>query len=190
MKKLINLPKELSKQPFTYKMAKKNKIGKNVLARFIREGKVEKIYRGIYASNKLERNINFYFTCASLSFSEDSIICLISALVYYELTDLVGRKIWVMVSDKTRTTRKWLKIIRNRNLDTKTGVIQKKGFKITSIERTIVDAFKYKEIVGLKTASNAYKTAIKNKKTTGLKVLQMSKKLKAENKIKNFLEIM
>ncbi len=188
--KLIELPKELSHLPFSFKMANEYGIKKNVLARLIRENKVEKIYRGIYASTKLERDQEFEFICASLSFSEKSVICLLSALTYYELTDLIGRKIWVMVPDHIRTTRGWLKIIRTRNLDTKTGLIQMNGFKIATIERTLVDAFIYKKMIGLKNASNAYKLAIQSKKTTALKVLQMAKMLGVDKKIKNYLEIM
>ena len=58
---LIELPKKLLCQPFTYKMAHEHGIKKNVLARLLRENKVEKIYRGIYASSQLDRDQEFEF---------------------------------------------------------------------------------------------------------------------------------
>jgi predicted transcriptional regulator of viral defense system len=88
------------------------------------------------------------------------VVCLISALSIYDLTEEIPRQFWIAIRHNTSYKgNSMVKVVRMRNLDLgKTKI--KLGGMIISIfdkERTIVDAFRY---LGRETAVKALKKAI------------------------------
>jgi predicted transcriptional regulator of viral defense system len=73
------------------------------------------------------------------------VICLISALVYYELTDEIMKEFWIAVdNDNSKAKFPLCRIVRMRdmNLGIKEQTIAGIKVKIFDIERTIVDSFR------------------------------------------------
>lgn len=76
----------------------------------------------------------------------EGVICLISALCYYELTDQVMREIWIAIPHESYAPKRPnTKIIRMRNISLgKTEIsIGEYKVKIFDQERCIIDAFRY-----------------------------------------------
>jgi predicted transcriptional regulator of viral defense system len=102
------------------------------------------------------------------------VVCLISALALYELTDEIPRKHWIAVPHSTTAPkRENTRIVRMRDMDTGRIIhaIGQEKVKIFDRERTIVDAFRYlsKEI-----AIKALKAAVsgRSQKKLDIKKLQ------------------
>lgn len=74
------------------------------------------------------------------------IVCLISALSLYELTDENPRQFWIAIPHETLAPRRpHVKIVRMRNtkIGSSTYMLGEAKIRIFDRERTIIDAFRY-----------------------------------------------
>jgi predicted transcriptional regulator of viral defense system len=165
----------LSKPQFSIKDAKNKGIPKEALAYLCKIGVLERVFKGIYRAANYESDIDI--SLESLATVASSIpfgvICLISALSYYELTDEIPREIWIAIPHKNRAPKKHgARIVRMRNmkLGQKNIKIKEYKVKIFDKERCIIDAFRYLSpeiaIKALKMYLNDYKNKPSIKKLT------------------------
>ena len=113
----------------------------------------------------------------------NGVICLISALCYYGLTDEIMREFWIAVPHSTTAPKRDnAHIIRMRNISLGQIVIKigNQQLKIFNRERAIVDAFRYldKEIA-LK-ALQSYLQKNKETRPDIDKLLRYAKKLRVD----------
>ena len=171
-KKLGNL---LSKPQFSIKDAKRQGVPKEALAYFCKIGVLERVFKGIYRVANYESNIDISLeSLATVASSIPSgVICLISALSYYELTDEIPKEIWIAIPHKNRAPKKHgARIVRMRNikLGQKNIKIKEYQVKIFDREKCIIDAFRYISpeiaIKALKMYLNDYKNKASIKKLT------------------------
>ncbi|MGE5196820.1 MAG: type IV toxin-antitoxin system AbiEi family antitoxin domain-containing protein, partial [Anaerolineae bacterium] len=108
----------------------------------------ERIYPGAYRFSEYEPEVEFQWENLGLIASgiPECVICLISALVFYGLTDQVMREIWLAVPHQSHPPKRPnTKIVRMRNTDLgKTTIaLGEYHVQIFDRERCIVDAFRY-----------------------------------------------
>ncbi len=187
---MTKLPKALQKGPFTYQQALDAGLTFSTLRRLVASEQCYSVSRGVYMPINIDYNEENQFKVATLITGEPSVICLLSALSVYGLTDQIPRQTWVTVPKSKRTREKSLKILRQVDPQWNIGIHKKNGYSITSIERTIVEAFFYKRMLGSNVAISALREAVKAKITTPSKVLDMSKKLGVVRSILPYLEAM
>ena len=82
----------------------------------------------------------------------------------------------------------FLDYIATSKLDPKEGVEDHGCYRMTNIERTLVEAFRYASKIGLRIAFHATRTAIKEKQTSIEKIHRQAKKLKLEKFIERYWE--
>lgn len=116
-----------------------------------------------------------------------SAVCLVTALVYYGLSDSVISSPWFMVEQGAGTSLKSVYFFRKRNPHWEVGIIEKDGFWITSVARTIVECIAYKKIVGYE-GIYALRRAISNKKVRLPEIYEMGKQLGYSQRIKGIVE--
>ena len=133
---------------FTAKEAEKRGIPRHALAYLEKRGNLERIYPGTYRFSEYEPMVDFQWENLGLiaAATPGGVICLISALVFYDLTDQVMRQIWLAVPHESHPPKRPnTKIIRMRN--TSLGRIRitlgEYHVHIFDRERCIVDAFRY-----------------------------------------------
>lgn len=140
---------ELLKRPsFSGKDAKKYGIDPHLLPYYVKKGILEKLARGIYRNPNFENIAPFEWqdlldTAQSIP---NGIVCLVSALNYYGLTQEIQRKFWIAVPHSSKAPKRpKTKIIRMRNtmLGRVPFVIGGYHTFIFDRERCIVDAFRY-----------------------------------------------
>ena len=131
--------------------AKKAGIPPRMLFYFYKAGIIDRISRGIYSGSKAELDIDFQWEDLALvaMSAPKSIICLISALCYYDMTDQMMRNFWLAVPNSSAPPkRSKVVVIRMRN--TTLGVthinVGKYKIKIFDRERSVVDAFRFLSI--------------------------------------------
>lgn len=133
---------------FTIEEAAKQGVPRHALAYLAKRGDLERVYPGAYRFSEYEPEVEFQWENLGLIASgiSESVICLISALVFYGLTDQVMREIWLAVPHQSHPPKRPnTKIVRMRNTDLgKTSIsLGEYRVQIFDRERCIVDAFRY-----------------------------------------------
>lgn len=157
----------------------------------IASGELEKVTRGVYAKTEDLMDIEGDFYRATLICGKTSAICLGSALQYYGLSERLSGKTIVMVPyESTPARNKRVRVVRSRNPRWRIGVQKMPRFKITTVERSIVDAFRYWRLTGINEAIYALKVALKERQTTKTKIYDMAKSLNCKKVLLPYLEAM
>src|SRR5579885_1597944 len=89
----INMPM------FTSAEVEKQGVSRQALAYLVKRVTLERIYPGAYRFSQYEPEVEFQWENLALVAASipDGVICLISALCYYDLTDQIMREIWIAV---------------------------------------------------------------------------------------------
>lgn len=133
---------------FTAEEAVKRDVPRHALAYLVKRGDLERIYPGAYRFSEYEPEVEFQWENLALVASSipNGIICLISALVYYDLSDQVMREIWIAVPHESYSPKRPnTRIIRMRNMDLGRMDIAlgEYNVQIFDRERCVIDAFRY-----------------------------------------------
>ena len=139
----------LVKKPiFTTDEAHEAGIPPRMLAHFCKRGLIERISRGIYKGGAAGIDIDFRWEDLALVAMSipNGVICLISALCYYGLTDQIMREFWIAVPHALKSPKRpKTRIIRMRNIELGQTeiIVGEDRLKIFDRERTVVDAFRH-----------------------------------------------
>ncbi len=146
---------------FTTSQAREAGISRVTLSTYAKNGMIERISRGLYRNPEIESKTPIDkedLVAVALSIP-GGVVCLISALDIYEMTDEIPRAHWIAVSnDKQAPRRKGARILRFRNMKLgKTKIkIGDKEILIFDRERTVIDSFRYLSIEVAIKALKAY----------------------------------
>lgn len=141
--------KQLLKRPvFSSAEGKEAGIPARMLAYFCSKGQIERVGRGIYRvkDSDFDRDFEWGDLVLTALSIPNGVICLISALCYYGLTDEIMREFWIAVPHSTTApSRENAHIVRMRNTSLGKTIIKigDQKLKIFDRERTVVDAFRY-----------------------------------------------
>ena len=161
--KKFNYLKELLKKPiFRASEARQVGVSSSLLCYYVQQGLIERVDRGGYRGTESILDVDFRWEDLILVTKSISggVVCLVSALALYELTDEIPRMHWIAVANtKSAPKRKGTKIFRTRNIDLGRTEIQVGSETITIFdkERTIIDTFRY---MGKETAIKALKNSL------------------------------
>lgn len=147
--KYYPLLKPLLKKPaFTTAEALDLNIPRNALAYFEKSGVIERVAKGIYRDPNYESEAEITQEDLALTAytSKNAVICLISALNFYNMTDQIPREHWLAIPHTQRApARHLVRAVRMRNMELGriTVKIGEYELAIFDRERCIVDAFRY-----------------------------------------------
>lgn len=133
-----------------------------VLSYYVKIGKLKRIRHGVYQSIYYQNPEAFRWAdlIEAIHSINGGVVCLISALAVYDLTEEIPRQHWIGIRHGTSARRsRQIKIIRFRDLDLGKVEIELEGAHIPIFdrERTIVDAFR---LLSRETAIKALKSAV------------------------------
>ncbi|MFO1462294.1 MAG: hypothetical protein U1F66_00810 [bacterium] len=122
-------------------------VGKMALSRMVAEGKLYRPYKRIYTSHLdwLTDPLRKYAPVCTLY--PDAIVCGVSALTFYDLTDEEERKIWLAFPQEHRVVNQEYRIVYPQGPSYRLGVVEhltkKRKVRIYDREKSVVDAFKF-----------------------------------------------
>lgn len=133
---------------FTAEEAREAGVPPRMLAHFCKKGLIERISRGVYRGVAAEVGIDFRWEDLALVAMSipNGVICLVSALCYYGLTDQIMREFWIAVPHASKSPKRpKARIVRMRNMELgQTEItVETIHLKIFDRERTVVDAFRH-----------------------------------------------
>ena len=183
-----NLPKTLQGKPFTYNEACNQGLTQYAIQKLLDAGAIERLERGLYRSIGEDLSDEELYRRAIKRVGKPAVVCLLSALSYYELTDTIPKQVWLMVPKEKRVKSSSVRLYRARDPQWKIGVVSNSGYSITSIERTIVDSLTSKSLVSPRLGIDALKTAISKKKTSASRVLKIATQLGVKHRVLPYIE--
>jgi predicted transcriptional regulator of viral defense system len=164
---------------FTLKDAARAGIPRSTVARLVKREIFTRMERGVYtvATNEPVGNIGD-FVVACKRCGPLSVIGGLSALFEYGLIDSVPTQVWVLVPQTVRVSDSRYRLLRTKRNLTE-GVVRKDGYRITSIERSVLDALVFASKIGERNAIAAAIKALKQGDTTEKKLFQLASKIGA-----------
>ena len=173
------------KEIFSSAEGKEAGIPSRMLAYFCAKGQIERVSKGMYKINNLDFDSEFEWedlAVTALSIP-NGVICLISALCYYGLTDEIMREFWIAIPHATTSpARANAHIVRMRNISFGQTTIKmgSQKLKIFDRERTVVDSFRYLDKETALKALQTYLKVTKERKPDIDKLLSYAKKLRVD----------
>lgn len=178
-----NLKKILKIPSFTAADAASKGISSSLLAYYIKKGQIERVARGVYRNPHLENSAPFEWQdlLEMAQSIPEGTICLVSALVYYELTQEIQRQFWIAIPHSSKRVKRPLtKIVRMRNTTLGRVPLKVGGYKtfIFDRERSVVDAFRYLSKETAMNSLRAYLTTTEQHKPNLSKLARYAKALR------------
>lgn len=171
-------------------------IPETVVARLTKAGRVVRLARGLYQLPSA--NLQTGHTLAEVAkIVPKGVICLISALVYHELTLQMPPFIWVAIDVHTRQPKHRYPPMRFVRFSKKAltegieqHVIEGVSVKITSPAKTIVDCFRFRNKIGSDIAISAMREALRKRRCKPDEIIRHARSLRIASVVKPYLEAM
>jgi predicted transcriptional regulator of viral defense system len=151
---------------FQFKDVEQFGVHRQTLTRLVANGELLNVARGLYVHRNYEPSEYFDFACASV-LSPASVVCLLSALKYHEMTSESAHEVWLAYTQGSKPPMIDSPPVRLVTFSKKLmtlGIIETKledvQVKITNPARTIVDCFKHRNGIGVNVAIDALRDYI------------------------------
>lgn len=178
--------RELSKKTvFSSAEGREAGIPPRMLAYFCEKGQIDRVSRGMYKVKSPDFDTDFEWEDLAITALSipNGVICLISALCYYGLTDEIMREFWIAVPHSTTSpVRENTRIVRMRDISFGQTIVKIGGrnLKIFDRERSVVDAFRHLDREVALKALQAYLKSDKKRRPDIGKLLRYAKKFGVE----------
>ena len=145
------LKKLLKKPLFHASEARAVGVHPGLLSYYIKQGLIERIGRGVYRNPSIKPNVEFKWEDLFIAVKSipNGVVCLISALDIYDMTEEIPRAHWIAIPHATTAPKRpGVRFIRTRDIELgRTEIkIGREKIPIFDPERTIVDSFRYLSI--------------------------------------------
>jgi predicted transcriptional regulator of viral defense system len=152
-------------------------ISQPTVSRLAMKGVLVRLEHGFYHHRDAEIDpsaLDFIVACSRLG--SDSTIGGLTALFHYGLIPQVPQQTWVLIPHVNRGKFVHYRIIHTKH-DPKLGVEDHGDFRIVTVERAIIEAFRYATKMGYQTALTAARTALHEGKTSEKKLNETARQL-------------
>ncbi|KQC14199.1 MAG: hypothetical protein APR63_14895 [Desulfuromonas sp. SDB] len=177
-----------------YSSIRKAGFHPDILKFLEKEKKVEKIARGLYKLSDTELGAYPDFVLTSLQASQ-GVICLISALYFYEVTTEIPRFVNIAIPAGSRANKISYPPVKYYRFSYKaweSGIeeYESDGYKmkIYSLPKTIADCFKFRNKISPNVCMEAIKTAVQEKRIKPKDIMHYAKICRVDRVIKPILE--
>ncbi len=158
------------------------------------EGVIEVLSKGLFKLSSHNSISELDIVTIALKYP-NAVICLISALSFYGITTQIPHTVYIALKKGAETPRidyPPISVHRFSGENYSIGILEKTidgvNIKIYSIEKTLVDCFKFRNKIGLNTAIEALKLYKANYKPDIKKLLEYAKVCRVYNVIKPYME--
>jgi len=169
-------------------------ISGTAISRAAAEGILISLSRGVYTTPDANMEVNFQLAEIAKRYP-DGVICLLSALSFYGVTDQLPTQIWLAIKNKAwqpKSTFPKIRAVRFREPYFSGGVthqsISNVDVPIYTLEKTLADAFRNPKLVDRSVAIEALKNTLAENKSTPAKIAEAAKTYSAWKKMAPYLE--
>lgn len=149
-----------------------NGVTAATVSRMVRDGEVFHLDRGIY--QLMDADLEAHHSFAEVAKrAPNSVICLVSALAYHEMTDQLPPWTWIAIGYKDwkpRTGNPPIRVVRFAdkylNDDVIVENIEGVPVKIFDVAKTVADCFRHRNKIGYDIAIESLQQALRQRKAT------------------------
>lgn len=164
------------------------------LQRLVAAGKVDKVGRGLYrlAATQADELETIAMVASAVP---GGIICLLSALRIHGIGTQAPHEVWIALARKARkparpVTR--LRVVRFSGAMLTYGIqthpVLGVPVRVTSLARTVVDCFRYRNKLGLDVALEALREVVRSRATTIDEIVRAAEVCRARTVMRTYLE--
>jgi len=171
-------------------------IPRRRLYQLVREGKVERQARGIYAASSHPHTAEHSLAQVAKRVP-NGVICLLTALRFHELTTQLPADVWIALPEKARTPRldyPRLRVTRFSGASLTEGIethtIEGVPVRVTSVAKTVVDCFKFRNKVGIDVAVEALRDGWRDRRFTLGQIDRYASLCRMERVMRPYLEML
>ena len=166
------------------------------LGRLVRQGRLVRHARGVYAPAKQEISGTHDWELACLRLP-NGVLCLLSALVYHRIGTQNPAEVWMAIDVKAwRPTPGYpkIRIVRFSGAALSHGVmtvrVGRATLRVYNPAKTVADCFKYRHKIGLEVAVEALREGWRAKKFTLEKLAEAARVCRVRHVIQPYLEML
>lgn len=173
-----------------------DKIGvpRNYLIRLVERGQLHKIQRGLYSADELA--VSEHASLVEISHKiPKAVICLLSALRFYEIGTQMPSEVWIALDVKAWTPIvKYppVRIVRFSGKALRFGIqqypVESGRIRVYSAAKTVADCFKFRHKIGSDVAVEALRECLRGKKATVDELWEAAKVCRVANVMRPYME--
>jgi predicted transcriptional regulator of viral defense system len=190
-----SLVRELSTKRGLFRARDAGRLGvtRTELSRMVARGELVHVGRGLYSAedHALEHSSIVQVSAAR----PGVVICLVSALSFHGLTTQIPRRVWIAIGNKAATPRidvVPIRVVRFSELSlvegVETKVIDGVEVRVTSVAKTVVDCFKFRNKIGLDVALEALRESWEAKRVSMDELWHYGRICRVSNVMRPYLE--
>lgn len=179
-------------------------ITASTLARMERAGQLVRPARGLYRLPDAPTDANHDLAIVAKAVPA-GVVCLVSALAFHELTDVIPARVWIAIGPKDRKPSLAyppLQVVRfsddRLGSDVEHHMIDGVSVPVTTVARTIIDLFRYRQPAGrrfktspgLNVALEGLRSALRQRKATPSEIARCAEEAGAWKVVRPYLEAM
>ena len=169
-------------------------LPREYLLRLHRQGRLNRSGRGIYTLP--DATVTEHHSYAEVAKRvPEAVICLLSALVFHEITTQSPPSIWIALGQGARKpalVSPSLSIIRMSGPSLTEGIenhqVEGVPVRVYSVAKTVADCFKFRNKIGLDVAMEALKDSLRQKKATITEIYRYAKICRVSKVIRPYME--
>ena len=171
---------------------KKAGIGRTMLHYMATRGVLRKVARGVYTL--ADQYLTFEAFAEIMASAPKSVICLLSALQFHEITTQMPFETWVAIeSNSTKPKGANVRVIKMTGKAFSEGIEthEKEGVKVRVYcpAKTVVDCFKFRNKMGIDVAREALVDCLEQRKATRDEIWGYAKTCRMTNVMRPYLEM-
>ena len=164
------------------------------LSRLVREGRLERVTRGLYRVPGQPVTEHHGLALAARSVPQ-GVVCLLSALGFHGIGSQLPFEVWMAIARRARAPKVEyppLRLMRFSDLSLSTGVethrIEGQVVKVYSVAKTLADLFKYRNKIGLEVALEALREAWRERRCSMDEIDRYARICRVERVMRPYLE--
>jgi predicted transcriptional regulator of viral defense system len=169
-------------------------ISRSTVQRMVERREAERISHGLYrlVGGEITEHIGLVAVQKKIP---DGIICLLSALQFHSIGTQLPREVWVAIDRKARKPGPPgfpIRVVRFSGVSAQYGVETHEllgvPVRVTSIARTVVDCFRYRNKIGMDVALEALKDVLGRRLASRDEILRTAEACRAKTVVRPYLE--
>lgn len=164
------------------------------LSRLVRDGALERVARGHYRLPQTPTTEHHGLVLASAA-APRGVICLLSALSFHRVGTQLPHEIWIALDRRTRRpviAYPRLRVVRFSGAALTEGIethrVEGDVVRVYAVAKTIADAFKYRNKIGLDVALEALRDAWRERRFTISEIHRYAQVCRVERVMRPYLE--